>query len=109
MPQFNSRAIVTPVLSLLIATASAWLVFGAEGIYCDRLPSLTICAVLAAFTIALSFRQIPKAAARIQKWLLTAAICIAAATLFTDTRFILKYRGVCSQLQQQLHQLQTPH
>ena len=109
MPQLKSRAIVTLVLSVLIAAASAWLAFSAEGVYCDRLPPMTICAVLAAFAIALSFRQVPKAVTTRDKWLLAAAIFVAATTLFADARFILKYRSICSQLQEQIRHMQTPH
>jgi hypothetical protein len=109
MPQLKSRALVTLVLSVLIAAASAWLARGSEGIYCDRLPSMTVCATLAAFTIALSFRQAPKAAGLIHRWLLAAAIFIAAIALLADARFVLKYRGLCSQLQEQIRQMQAPH
>jgi hypothetical protein len=108
MPQLKSKAIVTPVLSVLIAAASAWLALGAQGIYCDRLPSMTICGVLAALAIALSFRQVPKAA-KLDKWLLAVAIFIASATLFADARFVFKYRRICSQLQEQIRQMQAPH
>ncbi|HMD19772.1 MAG TPA: hypothetical protein VKH40_05595 [Alloacidobacterium sp.] len=108
MAQFKSRTLVTLVLAVLIAAASAWLAFESAGIYCDRLPSMTICATLAAFAIALSFRQVPKAASTLQKWLLAAAIFIAAATFFADARFVLKYRGLCSQLQEQIRQMHTP-
>lgn len=109
MPQLKSRVIVAPALSVLIAAASAWLALGAEGVYCDRLPSMAICAVLAAFAIALSFRHVPTAVGKMQKWLLAAAIFIGATTLFADARFILKYRAICSQLQEQIRQIQTPH
>jgi hypothetical protein len=69
---------------------------------------MTVCATLAAFAIALSFRQMPKAAGRLHKCLLTTAIVIAGATLFGDARFVLKYRGPCSQLQEQIRQIQSP-
>lgn len=108
MAQLKFRTLVTLVLAVLIAAASAWLTFGSEGIYCDRLPSITICATLAAFAIVLSFRQVPKAADNSQKWMLGVSLFIAAATLFADARFVLKYRGLCSQLQQQIRQMQPP-
>ena len=107
MPQFKSRALVILVLSALIAAASSWLALGSAEIYCDRLPSMTVCAVLAAFAIALSFRQVPNAGI-IHRWLLAASIFIAAIALFADARFVLKYRGLCSQLQEQIRQMQTP-
>ncbi len=108
MARSQSRSLVTLIVSVLIAAGSAWLAFGSEGIYCDRLPSMTVCATLAAFAIALAFRQVPKAPDTWQKWLLAAAIFTAAATLFADARFVLKYRGLCSQLQQQIPQMHTP-
>lgn len=108
MPQINSRSLVTVILSVLIAAASAWLAFGSNGIFCDRLPSMTICATLAAFVIALAFRQVPKAQEKFHKWLLAVAIFISAATLFADARFVLTYRGLCSQLQEQIRQMHAP-
>ena len=74
-------AIATLILSALIAADSAWLAFDSQGIYCDRLPSLTICATLAAFAIALSFRQMNATKARLQKWFLASAIIIAGSPL----------------------------
>ncbi len=96
------------MLSCMIAGASAWLAHGAEGVYCDRLASMTVCATLAAFAIALCFRQTPTAASGPRKWLLTAAILIAGVTLFANARFVLKYRGLCSQLQEQIRQMHAP-
>lgn len=107
MAQFKSRSLVALIPTVLVAAASAWLALGSEGIYCDRLPSMTVCATLAAFAIALSFRQAPKAG-ELEKWLLAAAILIAGTTLFADARFVLKYRGLCSQLEQKMRQMQTP-
>jgi hypothetical protein len=108
MIQIKSRSLVPLILSVLIAAASAWLGHSSGGIYCDRLPSMTVCATLAAFAIAMSFRQVPQAAESIHKWLLAVAIFIAAATLFADARFVLEYRGLCSQLQEQIRQMHAP-
>lgn len=107
MAQTKSRDLVTLVVALLIAAASAWLAFGSEGVYCDRLPSMTVCATLAAFAVALCFRQMAKTGARAPKWLLGGALLIAGATLFADARFVLKYRGLCSQLQDQMRGMHT--
>ena|SRR5215469_10791686 len=107
MIQMKSRPLVTLVISVMIAAASAWLAFGSHGIYCDRLPSMTVCATLAAFAIALCFRQMPKAMTKPQKWLLAASFFIGAVTLFADARFVMKYRGLCSQLQEQIRQTHT--
>jgi hypothetical protein len=108
MAQFKSRFLVPLIPSVLVAAASAWLAVDSAGIYCDRLPSMTVCATLAAFAIALAFRQMPKASGKQDKWLLTAAIVIAGLTLFADARFVLKYRSLCSQLQEQIRQMQAP-
>ena len=108
MAQIKSRAFVPVIIAALIAAASAWLVLGSEGISCDRLPSITVCATLAAFAIALCFRQLARAAENAHKWLLAGAILIAGVTLFADARFVLKYRGLCSQLEQQIRQMQSP-
>lgn len=108
MIQFRSRSLVPLILSVLIAAASVWLAHSSGEIYCDRLPSMTVCATLAAFAIAMSFRQVPKATDKAQKWLLAVAIFIAAATLFADARFVLRYRGLCSQLQEQIRQMHAP-
>ncbi|QNI33607.1 hypothetical protein H7849_06615 [Alloacidobacterium dinghuense] len=69
---------------------------------------MTICAMLSAFVIALSFRQVAKAAGKTEKWVLAIAIFIAGATVFADARFVLKYRALCSQLQEQIRQMSTP-
>src|SRR5215472_17147202 len=108
MAQFKSRFQVPLIPSVLVAAASAWLAMGSAGIYCDRLPSMTVCATLAAFSIALAFRQMPRAAGKLDKWLLVTAIVVAGATLFADARFVLEYRGLCSQLQEQIQQIDRP-
>jgi hypothetical protein len=108
MPQFKSGSTGTIALSLIIAGASAWMGLGANGIYCDRLPSMTIMATLAAFVIALCFRLFARAATRAQKVQLAIALIIAAGALFADVRFVLKYRGICGQLQQQIRQMRNP-
>jgi hypothetical protein len=43
-----------------------------------------------------------------QKWLIVGALLIAGVTLFADVRYVLKYRGLCSQLQEQIRQMHTP-
>jgi hypothetical protein len=102
MPQFKSGSTGAIALALIISAASAWMGFQANGIYCDRLPSLTIMATLAAFVIALCFRLLARAATRLQKTQIGIALLIAAGTLFADAHFVLKYRGICGQLQQQM-------
>lgn len=108
MAQLKSRSLVPLALSVLIAAASAWLALGSRGIYCDRLPSMTTLATLAAFAIALCFRQMSKAVGRTQQAILATAVLIAAVTLFADARFVLKYSSLCSQLQEQIHQMRAP-
>ena len=108
MPSIRSRSLVTLLLSVSLAGASVWLAVSGSGIYCDRLPSLTICATLAAFIIALCFRQLARVASRTHAWILSISLMIAAATLFADARYVLKYRGFCSQMQEQIRQMTAP-
>jgi uncharacterized BrkB/YihY/UPF0761 family membrane protein len=108
MAQVRSKVLVTFILSALIAGASAWMVMGSQGVYCDRLPSLTVCATLAAFAIAMCFRQLSNAKEAMQRWVLAGAILIAAITIFADAHFVLKYRGICAQMQEQIRQMHTP-
>ncbi|HEX3436347.1 MAG TPA: hypothetical protein VHT24_06225 [Pseudacidobacterium sp.] len=108
MPKLKFGSLGAVVIALAAAAASLWLGFGSDGIFCDRLPSMTIMAVLAAFVIALCFRLLGRAVTSGQKWQIAAALLIAAVTLFANTRFVLKYHGLCEQLQQQMRQMTTP-
>jgi hypothetical protein len=105
MPQFKSGSIGAVALALIIAAISVWMGFRSNGIYCDRLPSMTIMTTLAAFVIALCFRLLARPATRAQKAQIVIALLIAAGTLFADARFVLKYRGICAQLQQQIQEM----
>src|ERR1700753_3189695 len=107
MAQPRSKVLVTLILSVLIAGASAWMAMGSQGIYCERLPSLTVCATLAAFAIAMCFRQLSNAKESMQRWVLATAVLIAAVTIFADAHFVLKYRGICTQMQEQIRQMRT--
>ncbi|MBW4026883.1 hypothetical protein [Acidipila rosea] len=85
------------VLSLLVAVASAALTMRSDGLYCDRLASVTVLAMLAAFLMALSFRLLAKQ----RHFTILVALAIAALCLFADARFVIHYRGICHDLQRQ--------
>lgn len=72
------------------------------GIDCSRLAPLTILAMLAAFVMSICFRQMARHKERSQRWFLLVCLLIAAATLFTDFRYVRRYRDLCDTLQQQM-------
>jgi len=80
--------------------ASAWFVRPGSGIDCGRLAPLTVLATVAAFLMALCFRQMAQHKERPRRWFLVMCLVIAAATLFTNFRYVRRYRGVCDSLQQ---------
>jgi hypothetical protein len=84
------------------AAASAWYM-RSRGINCNYLAPLTVLATLAAFLMSICFRQLSKHKERGQRWFLAVCLLVAAATLFTDFRYVRRYRDVCDQLQQQFH------
>jgi hypothetical protein len=111
MARIRSGALGTLAIAVLVAAASAWLTLRSNGVECDGLASLTVLAMLSAFVIALCFRQL--AAPRTgdghsaYSWRLFAALLIAATTLSADAHHVVKYRGLCHQLRQQM-QRNTP-
>jgi hypothetical protein len=100
--RFPARVLLTCVLALVTAGASAWLVAGTGAIHCDSLAPLTVLATLAAFIISICFGQISRYPHRGARWLLFGCLLLAGATLFTDFRFVRRYRGFCNQLRQQI-------
>ena len=80
--------------------ASAWFVRPGSGIDCGRLAPLTVLATVAAFLMALCFRQMAQHKERPRRWFLVMCLVIAAATLFTNFRYVRRYRGVCDSLKQ---------
>jgi len=62
------------------------------GIDCNRLAPLTILATLAAFLMSICFRQMARHKERSQRWFLGVCLLIAAATLFSDFRYVRRYR-----------------
>ncbi len=73
------------------------------GVDCNHLAPLTVLATLAAFLMSMCFRQLSKFKERPQRWFLAVCLLIAAITLFSDFRYVRRYRDVCDQLQQQFH------
>ena len=75
-----------------------------SGIDCNELAPLTVLATLAAFLISVCFRLMGRYTDRRSRWFLLACILIAAATIFTNFRYVRHYRGFCEDLRQQMHQ-----
>lgn len=75
----------------------------AHGINCNHLMPLTVLATLAAFLMALCFRLMGQHTDRTQRWFLAGCLLLAAITLFSNFRYVRRYRGVCTSLQQQIH------
>lgn len=71
------------------------------GIDCNHLAPLTVLATLAAFLMSICFRQMARYKQRSQRWFLAVCLLIAAVTLFSDFRYVRRYRGVCDSIQQQ--------
>jgi hypothetical protein len=76
------------------------------GIDCNHLAPLTVLATLAAFLMSICFRQMAKHTERSQRWFLAVCLLIAAVTLFSDFRFVRRYRGLCDSMQQQFHRVE---
>ncbi|HKR25913.1 MAG TPA: hypothetical protein VJS11_00615 [Acidobacteriaceae bacterium] len=104
---FPWRILVTGVLVVASAVGSAWLMARSRAIECENMAPLTVLATLAAFLISVCFRQISRYSDRRSRWFLVAFLLVAAATLFTDFRYVRRNRGLCNQLRQQMHQGST--
>lgn len=106
--RFAPRLLLTAVIALLSAGASWWLMTR-SAIQCDSLAPLTVLATLSAFLISICFRLMGRFTDRRSRWFLFACLLIAAATLFTDFRYVRHYRGFCDNLRQQMHGSITSH
>lgn len=100
----SSRLIITGVLVIFTACASIWLMRSSVAIECDPLAPLTVLATLSAFLISVCFRLMGRFSDRRSRWVLAVCLLIAAATLFTDFRYVRRYRGFCGNLRQQMRQ-----
>lgn len=110
MPEnFPPRLITTGILALGAAIASDYLMLRARGELCGRLAPLTILATLAAFIMAMCFRQMSRFKTRQQRIYLVVCLLLAGATLFSDFRYVRRNRDLCDQLQQQLRQQTSQH
>jgi hypothetical protein len=87
---------------LLTAGASVWIIARASTIQCDSLAPLTVLATLAAFLISVCFRQMARYTSRRSRWFLFACVLVAGITLFTDFRFVRRYRGFCDEIRRQI-------
>ena len=95
------------MLAVAAAGASWWYMRPGPAIDCNRLPPLTILATLAAFIIAIIFRQMARFPERSHRWFLAIWLVVAAATLFADFRYVRRYRDICNSLQQEFQPPKT--
>ncbi|MGC1363038.1 MAG: hypothetical protein WA419_21385 [Silvibacterium sp.] len=91
-----------------VLLASVWFMRPGPGIDCNRLAPLTVLATIAAFLMSICFRQMAKHKERSQRWFLLVCLLIAAATLFSDFRYVRRYRGICDQVEQMQRVPPTP-
>jgi uncharacterized membrane protein YoaK (UPF0700 family) len=102
-PLKRSRIYLTGTIAVFCAGASAWLTHEAV-LHCDSLAPLTVLATVSAFLISICFRQMGRFPDKRSRWTLLIFMLVAAGTLFTDFRYVRKYREFCDQLQQQMRQ-----
>jgi hypothetical protein len=103
-PKFPFRLLITGLLCVGVLAASAWFTRPGPGIECGRLAPLTVLATIAAFLMAICFRQMGRHKERAQRWFLAGCLLLAAISLFTDFRYVRRYRGLCNSVQQKLVQ-----
>jgi hypothetical protein len=103
------RIFLVAALTLIPAGASWWFMGRSNAIQCDALAPLTVLATLAAFLISACFRLMGRYADRRSRWFMLVCVLIAAATIFTNFRFVRRYRGFCEDLRQQMHHAPSSH
>jgi hypothetical protein len=96
------RLLAVAAIALLTAAASWWFIARTPGVQCDSLAPLTVLATVSAFVISICFRLMARHPARAARLFLLACLLLAAATLFTDFRFVRANRGFCGQLRRQM-------
>lgn len=101
-PKLSAGLLTTGIFSLGVAAASVWFMRPGSGFDCNRLAPLTVLATLAAFIMSLCFRQMARHKERSQRWFLAVCLLIAAATLFSDFRYVRRYRDLCDSIRQQI-------
>lgn len=99
-PRFPFRLLSTGILCVGAFLASAWFVHPRAGIDCNVLAPLIVLATIAAFLMSICFRQMGTHKERTQRWFLLICLLLAAVTLFTDFRYVRRYRGFCDEIQQ---------
>jgi len=107
-PKLSARLLITGIFSLLIAGASVWFMRPGSGFDCNRLAPVTVLATLSAFLMSLCFRQMARHKERSQRWFLVICLLIAAATLFSDFRYVRRYRDLCDSIRQQIQNSTRP-
>jgi hypothetical protein len=102
-PRFPFRLLSVSVMVIGVAGASVWYMKPAAGIDCNKLAPLTVLATVAAFLISICFRLMARHKEKSQRWFLFVFVLIAAATLFSDFRYVRRYRDVCDSVGSQMH------
>lgn len=88
------------MLCVAAFAASWWFMRPGPGIDCNRLPPLIVLATISAFLMAICFRQMARHKEKSQRWFLLVCLLVAAATLFSDFRYVRQYRGPCNSFEQ---------
>jgi len=98
-PKYPFRLLTTGILCVGAFVASVWFTRPGSGIDCNRLAPLTVLATIAAFLMAICFRQMGRHKEKLQRWFLALCLLLAAITLFTDFRYVRRYRSICDEVQ----------
>ena len=83
---------------MLAISASVWYTRPGGGIDCNHLAPLTVLATISAFLISICIRQMARFPERSQRWFLAVCLLLAASALFTDFRYVRRYRGICDSI-----------
>jgi len=83
-------------LATLAALGSVALLMNTRHMPCEQRAPLTVMATLGAFVMAFCFRQFGEGLSRAARNVLIVALLIAAACVFADARFVLRYRAICN-------------
>jgi TRAP-type uncharacterized transport system fused permease subunit len=108
MPRTRSGSLATLVLSVLLAAGSVYMLLTKPELPCEKRAPLTVLATLAAFVVALAFRQMASSEGRPQTRILILCLLLSAAALFADVSFVVRHRAFCNQVQQDLDRLTHP-
>jgi hypothetical protein len=107
MPRLRSP-FATLGLAVLLAAGSAYMVLTRPELPCEKRAPLGVLAMLAAFLIALGFRQLASSPGTAQTRILILCLMLSAVALFADVNYVVRHRSFCNQVQQDLDRLTHP-